>query len=597
MAKRPINYTSRDFESIKNDLVNYARRYYPSTYKDFSEASFGSLMTDMVAYVGDQLSFYTDYQANESFLESAIEYKNVVRLSKQLGFKIPGSARSTGMCAFYVLVPASTSGRGPDQRYIPTIQKGATLVSDGGATYSLNEDVDFSNTNNEITVARVDADSGVPTYFAVKAFGQIVSGESYVETVSVGNYQRFYKHKLKKKLISEIISVVDSQGNEYYEVPYLTQDVIYKEIPNYNSDKIAVPYKLRAVPSPRRFIVDHDTISNTYIQFGHGSADNITGNIIADPADVVLNVTGRNYITDETFDPTNLIQSDKLGVAPVNTTLTITYTANTSDSINATVGAIGTIVNSSLVFDDRTSLTSTVMNTVEASLEVENEEPILGDASLLSSEDIRQRAFASYSTQNRAVTRTDYITMAYRLPPKFGRIKRANVVRDKDSYKQNLNMYILSEDSDGNFAVPNQTLKQNLKAWLDGRRMINDTIDILDGKIINIGINFEVLADLDVNRYELLQRCSQEIQDKFLNVKGGIGEAVYLSDIYKLLNDVPGVTDTISIEFSNKVGGAYSQYSYNIDKNMSDDGRFLIIPSNAAAEVLLPSDDVRGVVK
>jgi hypothetical protein len=102
MAKRPINYTSRDFESIKTDLENYAKRYYPTTFKDFSEASFGALMLDLVAYVGDQLSFYADFQANESFLDSAIRYDNVIRLSETIGYKNQGVAKSTGQVAIYI---------------------------------------------------------------------------------------------------------------------------------------------------------------------------------------------------------------------------------------------------------------------------------------------------------------------------------------------------------------------------------------------------------------------------------------------------------------------------------------------------------------
>jgi hypothetical protein len=214
MAKRPINYTSRDFESIKEDLVNYAKRYYPTTYKDFNEASFGSMMLDLVAYVGDQLSFYADYQANESFLDSAIEFKNIVRLCKQLGYKLPGAAKASGVCTFYVKVPASSTTRGPDLNYFPILQRGTVLSSTNGASYTLNENVDFTDSNNEITVAEVDTDTGVPTSYAVRARGRVVSGQRFEETVSIGDFQRFRKVLIERKDISEIISVLDAQGNE-----------------------------------------------------------------------------------------------------------------------------------------------------------------------------------------------------------------------------------------------------------------------------------------------------------------------------------------------------------------------------------------------
>ena len=187
MAKRPINYTSRDFESIKNDLENYAQRYYPTTFKDFSEASFGSMMLDMVAYVGDQLSFYADFQANESFLDSAITYDSVNRLSNTLGYKTPGAAKSTGQAAIYAIVPADANTRGPDLDYFPILQRGSLISSNSGAVFTLIENVDFTDPNNQVTVARVDNTTGNPTYFAIKAFGQVVSGQRRQQTVSIDN--------------------------------------------------------------------------------------------------------------------------------------------------------------------------------------------------------------------------------------------------------------------------------------------------------------------------------------------------------------------------------------------------------------------------
>ena len=214
MAKRPINYTSRDFESIKGDLENYAKRYYPTTFKDFSEASFGALMLDLVAYVGDQLSFYADFQANESFLDSAIRYDNVIRLSETLGYKNQGVAKSTGQVAIFMLVPVAANSRAPDLDYFPILQRGTIFSGDNGATYTLTSDVDFSDSNNEITVARTDNTTGNPTYFAVKAMGQVVSGQQYEEQLTVGDYQRFLKMSLNRANVTEIISIKDSQGNE-----------------------------------------------------------------------------------------------------------------------------------------------------------------------------------------------------------------------------------------------------------------------------------------------------------------------------------------------------------------------------------------------
>jgi hypothetical protein len=597
LSKRPINYTSRDFESIKNDLVNYAKRYYPTSFKDFNEASFGALMLDLVAYVGDQLSFYSDFQANESFLDSAVELSNVVRLAQQLGYKLPGAARSTGNCSFYILAPASTSGRGPDLDYFPILQRGSLLLSAGGTTYTLNDNVDFTQENNEVTVARVDPQTGVPTYFAIKAFGEIVSGQEQQEIISIGDYRRFMSLRLGRRGVTEVMSVTDSQGNEYYEVDYLTQDVVYRSVPNTDSSRNTVPYRMVATPVPRRFVVNTNSFGETFLQFGYGSADNLTGDLIADPSDVVLDISGRNYTTAKTFDPSNLIKSDKFGVVPTNTNLTVTYGVNDSNNINAPVGTITTVSVPQLAFRDEAALDGSVIQTIRSSLEVSNESPILGDVGQITPDEIKIRSYATFASQNRAVTKTDYITLCYRMPAKFGKIKRVNIVQDQDSLKRNLNLYVLGENATGNFVAPNVALKENLKTWISEYRMINDTVDILDGNIINYGIDFEVVGDIGINKYDLLQSCVNQIKTKVINVKKSIGEPVYLSDVYKALNDVPGVVDTSNVQIINKVGGVYSDYQYDMLANLSGDGRFVAIPEDSVADLLLPDQDIMGVIK
>ena len=589
MAKKPISYTSRDFESIKNDLENYAKRYYPSTFKDFSEASFGSLMLDLVAYVGDQLSFYTDYQANESFLDSSIEFSNIVRNAEQLGYKMPGAPMATGICAFYVLIPASSTVSGPDLDYIPILKKNTLVSSEGGVIYTLNEDVDFTDSSNEVTVAAVDTATGVPTSFAIKAYGQVLSGQSFSKSIAVGSYQRFLRIPLAVDNVVEIISVTDSQGNEYKQVEYLSQDIVLKQVKNYSSDsRTAVPYLMRVEPVPRRFQTEFDSFGDAFLQFGFGSAENLTTSVIADPADVVLDVSGRNYVSDITFDPSNLIESDKFGVVPVNTSLNIIYRANTAASVNASVSSVNNVVDPRFIFKNQSTLNQNSIAAVVQSVQVDNEEPILGDTQALTAQEVKERAYASFASQSRAVSRSDYISLSYRMPSKFGRVKRVNIVQDKDSIKRNLNMYVLSENSQGDLVASNTTLKNNLKTWLNQYKMINDTIDILDGKIINYGINFEVIPELDVNRYQLLDACVNRLIDE-LSVKKNIGDPVYISEIYKILNDVSGVIDTTNVELVSKSGGVYSSFYYDMQRNISDDGRFLIIPEFAIAEIVLTS--------
>jgi hypothetical protein len=596
MKKRPISYTGRDFASIKKDLTNYAERYYASTFRDFNEASFGAMMLDLVSYVGDQMSFYLDYQANESFIDSAIEYQNIVRLAQQMGYKMPGAASAVGTCAFYVVIPANPTTGKPDLNYTPILRKGTLLTADSGATYTLNENVFFSKIENEITVAKVDQTTGVPTDFAIKSYGQVISGQLFEKTLEVGDYERFLRLNLKTPGVIEIISVTDSQGNEYFEVEHLSQDIVLEEAPNYSSSKDVVQNIMKVRPVARRYVTEFDQNGNCFLQFGFGSAGNLTTELIADPADVVLDVTGRKYITDNSFDPSNLIKTDKFGVVPTNTTLTVVYRANNLQESNAPVSTVSNISSPLVSFENRDSLVNATINSVIASFEVENEDPILGDVNDIAPDEIRERASATFATQNRAVTRSDYVSLCYRMPSRFGKIKRVNIEQDGSELNRNLNLYVLSENNFGDFVAANETIKNNLRTWLSQYRMLNDTVDILNGKVINYGINFEIIADLDVNKYDVLNRCIQRIIDDF-TVKGDIGEALYISEIYKALNDVPGVVDAVSVGLVNKTGPGYSDYYYNIEDNLSDDGRYLIVPANAVAEILNPQQDITGVVR
>jgi hypothetical protein len=596
MPKRPINYTSRDFEAIKSDLVNYVKRYYPSTFKDFNEASFGSMMLDLVAYVGDQLSFYVDYQANESFLDTAIEYKNVAKIARQMGYKFPGSSASQGVCSFYIIIPASPTSLGPDLNYVPILSRGSTFSSGGGAVYTLEDSVDFSNPNSLITVATVDPDTGVPSFYAIKATGKVKSGTLSATRISVGDYQRFRRIQIPFDNITEIVTVVDAQGNEYFEVDYLSQDTVFTQESNYESDKDVVPYIMKVKPVPRRFVTEFDAAGNCFLQFGYGSAENVTKDLIVDPADVVMNMNGRNYVTDKTFDPSNLIESDKFGLSPTDTTLTISYRENPAGSVNASIGSISQVIGGNLNFSNESSLSSAKASSVKSSLEVENEEAIIGDTSVLTTEDIRQRAFSSYASQGRAVTRDDYVSICYRMPKKFGSIKRVNILQDSDTFKRNLNLYILGESPQQKLMVTNRTLKDNLSIWLNKYRMMNDTVDILDGTIINYGIEFEILADKNINRYTVLQSCVRRLQE-VTEVTNNFGEPISVTNIYQTLNKVDGVIDTHDVKIVNKAGGIYSEISYDMDANISNDGRMVMIPENAVAEILAPSNDIKGVVR
>ena len=590
-TKPPISYTNRDYASIRNDLINYVKVYYPDTYKDFNEASFGSLMFDMVAYVGDVLSYYIDYQTNETFIETAIERNNLIKVSKQLGYKFTGSPSSSGVAAFYVSIPAQSNGGQENTDLIPILKQGTTMTSDSGASFILTEDVDFSLPATEILVIQENANS-TPTGYAYKAYGKVISGEIRQKTVTVGEFQKFLKLQVDDERISEIISVIDTLGNEYYEVDYLTQDTIYKPIKNSSSDSTEAPFFLKEFQTFRKFITEFDEDGNCYLQFGAGSESSFVENNFPDPSNVSLQFFGKNYYTEKIFDPNLINSTETLGISPTNTALTITYRVNTSDTINAAVGSVNTITNPIVEF--RTNLYSKTEALGQiTSFEVDNEEPMVGSSELPTNEELRLRAYGAFATQNRAVTKQDYVAIAYRMPSKFGTIKRATVIQDKDSARRNLNLYIVSTTSDGELTLSSDSIKQNLKTWLSKYKMLNDTVDILDAIIVNIGIRFRVITDLTKDTNIILNDCIVAVKSQ-LKEKLNIGEPFYLTDIYKTLNAINGVVDTTKVEVFQKTGEGYSSSQFSVYDNLSKDGRYLSVPENVIIEIRDLDSDITG---
>jgi len=593
----PIKYTDRDFTSIKDSLVEYAKRYYEDTYKDFNEASFGSLMLDSVAYVGDILSFYLDFQANECFLDTALEYQNVVKLTKQMGYKYPGRPTAQGIASFYILCPANAAGTKPDADYMPILKKESSFSSIAGNKYMLAEDVDFSHSNNEIIVAKVNSITGIPVYYAVKAHGHIISGEMKTEFIDIGDYTKLRSVPLADgEGVSEILSVFDADGNEYYEVDYLSQDVVYKEFVNpTQSDKEDAPKIIKPVQVPRRFVVERE-LGKTSLQFGYGSESDNSSDQIMDPSNILLKMHGKKYISDESFDPYNFTTSDKLGVSPSNTTLEITYRSNTAGTTNAPVGAITQINDIETKFTNYFDLSRSKIADVRNSLEIINDVPILGDLQFVDAGALKARAQGAFYSQNRAVTSDDYKNLAYSMSPHFGSIKRCNIILDSDSFKRNLNMYTICENSAGKLVAPNNSIKQNLKTWISRYKMINDSIDILDARVLNLGVEFTIVTEDGFNKSEVLNNCLNEIETYFSKVPE-IGESLSIIKIYSILNDIDGVIDAMHVTIDHKSGTNYADLRFNVKENMSADGRYVIIPKNVIYEIKFPESDIRGVVK
>jgi phage-related baseplate assembly protein len=592
--KTPIKYTSRDFDSIKTDIVEHAKRFYPEQWKDFTQGTINSLLVDSVAYVGDILSYYLDYQTNESFMDSAIEFNNIRKHARSMGFKFAGSANSYGFVSLFVLVPSNIDGTAPDFNYMPILQKGSSFTS-GAGVFTLTEDVAFDNPMNDMVAARFDSTTGQTTHFAIKAVGQVVSGVFSRTTIDLtdSTFERFKRVRIGDATMSEVISVKDSDGNTYFEVDNLAQEVVFKETTNREAASEGVRSILKPFVATRRFVVEQDD-TGTYLQFGFGSEDS-EAEEIADPAKVFLEMHGKNYISSQTFDPSRLIGSTKLGIAPTGTTLTVISKSNTTDMSSASASTITSVNRAKMKFPSSINLNSTKKRSVVSSLEVTNEEPIVGSAERMTNEELKQRALGHYAAQGRAVTRQDYESLIYSMPNKFGIIKRVSVVNDPSATNRRMAIYVVSEGADGKLINANHRIKQNIKNWLSGYKSLNDVIDIFDAKIVNFGVDFKVTIDARFANENVLSRCNAAIRDHFSN-QSYIGEPIYITRLYSILSKVEGVADVKKVNVYQKTGGDYSMIRMDFKEALSQDGTFIKTPKNVIMELKYPTRDVKGVL-
>jgi len=595
LKNTPIKYTNRDFDSIKEDLLNHAKRYYADDWKDFSKSTINSLLIDSVAYVGDVLSYYLDYQANESFIDTALEYNNIRKHARSLGYKYAGTANSYGTISIFCLVPANSDGTAPDFSYLPIAQKGMSFISSNGGSFTLTEDVRFDNYNSEVVAARFNSTTGATTFFAVKVYGQIVSGVFQRITVDLtaAAFKKFRKIRIANTNISEIISVVDSDGNDYYEVENLAQEVIFLETTNKSAASDGVRNILKPYVASRRYVLEQDD-TGTYLQFGFGSeTDEPDG--LADPSQVAIKMHGQKSISNLSFDPSKLMGTTKLGIAPGSTELVIIAKSNTADNVNAGVNTITDIENKKIIFDNITSLSPSKMSQVIASLEATNEEPILGSAADITNEELKVRAKTYYSTQNRAVTKQDYESAVYNMPKKFGIIKRVSVVNDPSGTNRRMALYVISEDSSGKLVNCNSKIKTNIKNWIMQYKSINDVIDMFDAKIVNFGIDFRIVVDQRFAEFDVVGRCVNKLKEYYAN-QLYVGEPVYITRLYGILGKIDGVSDVKKVDINQKFGGIYSSTRINFDEALSRDGSYLNTPQNVIMELKYPDADIKGTL-
>ena len=604
-----IKYLNKNFTSFKSDLIDYAKSYYPTTYTDFNQASPGSMFIEMAAYVGDVLSFYLDNQLQETFLQYAKQKNNLYTLAYMLGYRPKVTSAAIVNLEVYQQVPSilSASQYVPDFSYAFCVEQGMQVKSnvDSSIYFYCPQKVDFRVSSSldptEVSVYTVNG-SNNPNSFLLKKNTQAISGQIKTQTFTFGNAERFQTVTLQDSNLINIINAVDSNGNTWYEVPYLAQDYILNPVANTSiQDANQVPYMIQKIQTNRRFVSRFKSNETLEIEFGAGVNSTADTAVIPNPNSVsVGNTNGGLSFLSSSFDPTNFVTTQTYGLAPKNITITFTYLVGGGASSNVLQGELTSVVSKTISGNNTTFSNTLVSN---------NAEPASGGGDGDSVDELRLNTQLQFSSQLRAVTQEDYLARTLCMPSRFGKVAKAYVTKDDATFKNylennstdkdplSISLYVLGLNSNGNLEVPSPSLMKNIQSYIFEYRMMTDSINIKPSYIVNIGCNFDVICRPNYNGQDVIARSLIALQGYFNIGNWQINQPIILGDVYSLLDQVEGIQTVKKVEIVNKSGevDGYSKYSYDISAATLNN---VIYPSldPSIFEVKYPTSDIQGRV-
>ncbi len=630
IVKKDVSYLGRDFSSVRENLLEFAKTYFPTTYNDFNESSPGMMFVEMAAYVGDVLNYYVDNQFKETLIEYAEERKNIFDIAQSLGYKPALAIPAIVELEVSQLVPAKSDGSGgfePYLDYAGVVSGNSIISSDTGVDFTILDDVNFkvkSALDNRVDTVQTPSSGTTPTQFRLTKKVLAKSGDTITETFSFGTAKKFDKITLSNTNVTEIVSVTDSNSNKFYQVPFLAQDTVFESIentnlndPTYSSLQTDTPYMLRLIKTARRFTTYVREDNKMELRFGSGVSDNPDEVLVPNPDNVGSALGFGVSHLDTAFDPTNFMKTRTFGLAPSNTTLTITYRYGGAVEHNVRSNSITFPKNITFAIQED-GLTQSLVQTSKDSLTFTNPTAASGGASEETLTEIKQNASAYFNAQNRAVTQADYITRVYSLPQKYGNIAKAYVVQDKQLQINNdnteeidnplaLNMYLLGYDNNKYLTQLNEAVKQNLKMYLSQYRMVTDAINLKNAYIINFGIKFGIITQRGYNQNDVLFKCIQRVRNHFNVDKWQINQPIILSDVAYQISLVEGVASVVPpdgndngnplivVENKATTSSGYSGNVYDIQQATRDG---IVYPSKDPSifELKYPTTDIVGRV-
>ena len=613
-VNRDVKYLNRDFSDIRAKLIEFSKTYFPNTYNDFSPTSPGMMFMEQAAYVGDVMSFYLDNQLQETFTTLARQTNNLYELAYMFGYKPKATGAAQATIELFQQLPAVTVGSTvtPDYSYALTIGENSTVnsLSNTNINFLLQDQCDFSISSSldptDITVYQTSGD--IPQYYLLKKTRKAISAKIVSQDFSFGSPVQFSTIDINANNIIGILDITDSDGNTWYEVDHLGQEMVFKNIKNTNTndpnnveDSGQVPYLLQLEKIQRRFATRFTSATNLQIQFGAGTATDVDEEITPNPNNVGIGLPFEVDKLTTAYSPTNFLFTRTYGIAPSNTTLTVRYLTGGGVTANVAANDLATLDTTNVNFNN-INLNDTSANYIFDSIAVTNPAAADGGNAGDTTEEIRQNTLSAASAQMRSVTAEDYLVRALSMPSEFGTVAKAYIEQpkltdDQVSTVETLNLWTISQNALGQFADATTTLKKNLRTYLSQYRVIGDNIEIRNGFVINIVIDFEIIVLPNYNNNEVILACIESLKQYFARDNWQINQPIMTRDLFVRLDKITGVQTVKNIFFSNKAGESigYSPYAYDID-GATQDG--VIYPSldPSIFEVKYPNTDIKGRV-
>ena len=700
-----VNYLNKDFNSLKQSLMNYAKSYFPNTYRDFNETSPGMMLLEMNAYVGDVLSFYIDQQYRELLLPLAEERRNIMTMAKMFGYKVkPIVPAYVDLTFSQDLDAMSDDSSKVDYTTGGIFNKGIQVKgSDSNIFFETLDILDFqiSQSSDTQIVASTSDTSGLATSYTLKRTVKAVSGKQKISTFDIGAPEKFKKITINDKNVIDIISCVDSNGNNWYEVDFLAQDKVpisthytedarenaYQNLTTGATENLAVPYSLQYIKTSKRFTRETNLDNTTSLIFGNGVLKDgqVVDDGFIDLEQVGVIVPGQTNDLNNAIDPLLGDEYSTLGETPNNTTLTITYRVGGGIESNVPTSDLTTISSGNSLGGSGAAI---------GDLTVTNEYPARGGKDEETTDEIKEKAKAFFTTQNRCVTKEDYEARVMNIPSKYGNVAKVYVARnvegdigynqmDQEAFNQSvgtinstlngvvdegflseggntvlsisgliqqvvdarfnsetlqeaqqaltytqvalsqinttltnlrdnqlagiqnlslssfelsaINIYVLAYDNNkelvgnpmvsyANSSVTDnvpQTLMSNIKNYLSNFKLLTDTVQILDGYVVNFGVFFDVVAERYADKPRVKALCIEKIKDYFKIEKMQFNQPIFLSQLEFELMGVEGVRSVNHVTISqhedyhpNSNGEElnFKTYNYSFSEDVDVDG-------------------------